>query len=238
MSSSIPESSAVAMGGAGAGVAIAATASPREISLPRLIVFDLDYTLWPFEVEKLSPPFALGEDRIIRDSTGRDCSCFPETIPVLERAIAAGIPIAIASRTGKPDFAEALLRLIRLPSADRSIFEALPSRDFFQAFPEKNKKKHFENVLAAMPGASYNQFLFFDDDQAIIDGVKAVTAVGGKKINSVVCIKINETAGVTLKDLECGFGKFTSRGGRRSRKEKKYLKRRKSHKRLKNIRLY
>ncbi|XP_036114157.1 magnesium-dependent phosphatase 1-like isoform X2 [Molossus molossus] len=75
--------------------------------LPRLAVFDLDYTLWPFWVDThVDPPFHKSSDGIIRDRQGQTIRLYPEVPEVLDQFQGLGVPIAAASRlrqkTGVP----------------------------------------------------------------------------------------------------------------------------------------
>ncbi|XP_055392958.1 magnesium-dependent phosphatase 1 isoform X3 [Bubalus kerabau] len=75
--------------------------------LPKLAVFDLDYTLWPFWVDThVDPPFHKSSDETVRDRRGQSIQLYPEVPEVLERLRGLGVPIAAASRlqrkTGVP----------------------------------------------------------------------------------------------------------------------------------------
>jgi magnesium-dependent phosphatase 1 len=72
--------------------------------LPRVMVFDVDYTLWPYWVDThLSAPFKKGSDGSITDGKGRACVLFPEVQEILVTLHEhPDIQIALASRTGQP----------------------------------------------------------------------------------------------------------------------------------------
>ncbi|XP_072818960.1 magnesium-dependent phosphatase 1 isoform X3 [Vicugna pacos] len=75
--------------------------------LPKLAVFDLDYTLWPFWVDThVDPPFHKRSDGTVRDRRGQTVRLYPEVPEVLERLQGLGVPVAAASRlqrkTGVP----------------------------------------------------------------------------------------------------------------------------------------
>ncbi|XP_059564833.1 uncharacterized protein LOC132240940 isoform X4 [Myotis daubentonii] len=75
--------------------------------LPKLAVFDLDYTLWPFWVDThVDPPFHKSSDGTVRDRQGRTIRLYPEVPEVLDRFRGLGVPMAAASRlqqkTGVP----------------------------------------------------------------------------------------------------------------------------------------
>uniref|UniRef100_A0A8C5XMT2 Magnesium dependent phosphatase 1 n=1 Tax=Microcebus murinus TaxID=30608 RepID=A0A8C5XMT2_MICMU len=78
--------------------------------LPKLAVFDLDYTLWPFWVDThVDPPFHKSSDGTVRDRRGQDVRLYPEVPQVLERLQGLGVPGAAASRTGEIEGANQLL---------------------------------------------------------------------------------------------------------------------------------
>ncbi|KAF2231225.1 hypothetical protein EV356DRAFT_507161 [Viridothelium virens] len=100
--------------------------------LPKLLVFDLDYTLWPFWVDThVSPPLKASSDGLtVSDAYGDSYGFYPDVTSILDAAKAKGIPIAAASRTHTPDLARQMLRLLRLPcspAADSSPLPASPS---------------------------------------------------------------------------------------------------------------
>ncbi|XP_045143827.1 magnesium-dependent phosphatase 1 isoform X3 [Echinops telfairi] len=83
--------------------------------LPRLAVFDLDYTLWPFWVDThVDPPFHRSRDGTVRDSRGRTIRLYPDVPEILGRLRDLGVPVAAASRTGEVEGANQLLELFDL----------------------------------------------------------------------------------------------------------------------------
>uniref|UniRef100_A0A9L0IRH7 Magnesium dependent phosphatase 1 n=1 Tax=Equus asinus TaxID=9793 RepID=A0A9L0IRH7_EQUAS len=83
--------------------------------LPKLAVFDLDYTLWPFWVDThVDPPFHKGSDGAVRDRRGQTVRLYPEVPEVLERLQGLGVPVAAASRTSETEGANQLLELFDL----------------------------------------------------------------------------------------------------------------------------
>ncbi|XP_059497806.1 magnesium-dependent phosphatase 1 [Stegostoma tigrinum] len=82
---------------------------------PKLVVFDLDYTLWPFWVDThVDPPFRKDRSGRIVDSSGRKIELYPEVAEVLQALQRDGIRIAAASRTGEVAGANQLLTLFQL----------------------------------------------------------------------------------------------------------------------------
>ncbi|EDM14261.1 similar to magnesium-dependent phosphatase-1 (predicted), isoform CRA_c [Rattus norvegicus] len=83
--------------------------------LPKLAVFDLDYTLWPFWVDThVDPPFHKSSDGTVRDRRGQDIRLYPEVPEILGRLQSLGVPVAAASRTSEIEGANQLLELFDL----------------------------------------------------------------------------------------------------------------------------
>lgn len=155
---------------------------------PRLIAFDLDYTLWPFWVDThVTPPFHL-KGKEVRDTFDQRVRPFPEASEVLERLAGEGYVLAAASRTGEVRGANQLLRLF----------------DWDRHFSHKeiypgNKKTHFSRIRGAS-GVEYSEMLFFDDEPR---NIRDLTQVG------VVSILVPKT-GVNKKLLKDGLAQFAA----------------------------
>lgn len=79
---------------------------------PKLIVFDLDYTLWPFWVDThVTPPFRKDKSGNVVDATGATVKFYPEVPKVLDKLQRDGYELGVASRTGEIDGANQLLEL-------------------------------------------------------------------------------------------------------------------------------
>ncbi|XP_036114170.1 magnesium-dependent phosphatase 1-like isoform X4 [Molossus molossus] len=136
--------------------------------LPRLAVFDLDYTLWPFWVDThVDPPFHKSSDGIIRDRQGQTIRLYPEVPEVLDQFQGLGVPIAAASRTGEIEGANQLLELFDL-------VRYFVQREIYPG----SKVTHFER-LRQKTGVPFSQMIFFDDEKRnIVDVSKLGTAWG------------------------------------------------------------
>ncbi|XP_020671833.1 magnesium-dependent phosphatase 1 [Dendrobium catenatum] len=115
--------------------------------LPRLVVFDLDYTLWPFYNElhsKRGMPYL-----------------YPQAKGILQAFQDKGIEMAIASRSPTADIANTFLDQLGI----QSMFvakEIFTSRTF--------KADHFK-AIHRRTGIPFNSMLFFDDEYGNIDTV-------------------------------------------------------------------
>lgn len=175
----------------------AATSSSPRTDFPPLLVFDLDYTLWPFDVDTdVSPPFTTRAGSVY-DKRGRRCSPFPDVPAILARCASSPTVVAIASRTHDPDAAEALLRELgwwTLLGLDAGRFQAHPSRG------AKAKTGHFRDIFSAT-GYSAEDTLFFDD---MHDNVE-VGNDGG-----ITSILLGHD-GLTLKAFDAGLAAWRSK---------------------------
>ncbi|KAK9776870.1 putative Magnesium-dependent phosphatase-1 [Seiridium cardinale] len=152
--------------------------------LPRLVVFDLDYTLWPFWVDThVYPPLKANAARdTCTDKTGETFSFYHDVPSVLHGLGAAGIKIGVASRTHAPDLGREMLKLLYVPApstlfpnADEGALKELGGKkgdkarkalEFFDGGLEiypSSKIRHFE-ALGKRTGIPYTEMLFFDDE--------------------------------------------------------------------------
>lgn len=99
---------------------------------PGLVVFDLDYTLWPMWVDThVDPPFQAHPSVLgsAVDRHGRDIHLFPDVPRIVSHLQRQGVKIGIASRTSAPEAARQLMRVLLLPGCS----PALPHE---AAFPD------------------------------------------------------------------------------------------------------
>lgn len=150
-------------------------------SWPKLVVFDLDFTLWDSGgvwCDCLQPPFKVAGGRVV-DATGAHIKIYSDTLEIVQSLPAKGCQLALASRTGRPEWARELLDLLQLT-------ETFP----FQAIYPSNKQEHFRQ-LHEESGIPYEEMLFFDDE---LRNIQSVGKLG------VLCFHV--TQGVRHADLE------------------------------------
>lgn len=143
-----------------------------SLPLPSLLVFDLDYTLWPFWVDThVTPPLKAKDNNTrVADKWGESFAFYPGTSNILYAAKEAGIPMGIASRTHTPDLAREMLKsLVVTPpfSTEETKKKKKPSKaleyfDHIQIFPG-SKITHFQKLQKAT-GLDFTDMLFFDDE--------------------------------------------------------------------------
>ena len=140
----------------------------------KLVVFDLDFTVWDAGgvwCDCVSPPFHRAGDRVF-DANGDEVVIYSDIFKAFDFIDELGVPIATASRTSQPGWARNLLSLHGL--ADRFRWsEIYPS----------SKVAHFRE-LASASQASYSEMLFFDDEKRNIDkagtlGVHSIHVANG-----------------------------------------------------------
>jgi magnesium-dependent phosphatase 1 len=145
------------------------------LPLPRLIVLDLDYTLWPFYSDiHIAPPIRLVPSAVpptLADRNGEHFALYPDAPHILR--LLAALPhtrLAVASKSPVGDLCREVLKLLRLPPPSAEAGgEKGPKRtlDAFDAgleIYEGTKLRHFE-VLAKRTGIPFGEMLFFDDER-------------------------------------------------------------------------
>ena len=129
--------------------------------VPKLVVFDLDFTLWSaggLWIDCTSWPFSERDGRIF-DAEEREFKLYPEVDAILQQLQAQGTLLGVASRTSEPGWARWVLDMWNL----RNQFH------FEEIYPG-SKVTHFE-ALHQKSEIPYEDILFFDDEQRNIDEV-------------------------------------------------------------------
>ena len=162
-----------------------------------LLVFDCDYTLWPFDCGKqVIPPFKNygGSYRIV-DKHYNPANPYPEVISVFEYIYDHKIPFAIASRNPAADWIKQLLQKIKV--RDTTVWDMIPLGCFhaYSSGTTKAKSLHFTRIAEAT-GIKYKDMIFFDDKmENIIEAVR----------NDVICVHINARLGLTMEGFRLGY---------------------------------
>jgi len=187
-------SSSVGGGGASAAPAPSVDSAESLAALladgpnPALLVFDLDYTVWPFDCDKdVIAPFIPSQFGGVLDRYGRPSNAFPNVPAIFAALVDAGVPIAYASRNPSAGPVEALLRAIAITPRTRPevrcLWDALPNRNLFHAYSSagygRGKARHFAAIQAAC-GVAFRDMLFFDD---LYDNIKQAQAQGTTSVH-------------------------------------------------------
>lgn len=152
-------------------------------ALPSLVVFDLDYTLWPFWCEMFT--------------AAQTPWLYPHVPAILEGLQARRIPLAVASRTPTPHVANAFINKLDIRHRFCSI-QLIPAADGFDQHSAQKDKAHLPNIQCDT-GLPFTDMLFFDDEHG---NIKRVGRLG------VVSILVDTSTGVCLQSLERGLQAF------------------------------
>lgn len=131
--------------------------------MARLIVFDLDLTLWHCSpllwCDQLTPPLRRDDRGRVFSSCRSEVRLFPEVPELLDELSSAGHLLALASRTSAPALARELLGLFGIAHhfAHQQIYPG-------------DKAAHFR-ALHEETGIAFGDMIFFDDELRNIDSV-------------------------------------------------------------------
>lgn len=157
--------------------------------LPSLIVFDLDYTLWPFWIDThVTPPIKVNKQHTgMTDRYGDTYTFYNEVPSILYEAKRRNILLGLASRTHTPDLANQMLRAVNVPvpahylaqdsssGAEEQPQKAITFFTFREIYPGE-KTRHFRQIQSSTKsmarkeegipkgGIAFEDMLFFDDE--------------------------------------------------------------------------
>ena len=132
--------------------------------LPKLIVYDLDFTLWDCDgtwCDCLSPPFRRRNEQVV-DRASRQVRLYDDVTSILDHCDDHSIPMALASRTEQPSWARELIELL-----------SIHHRFAFAEIYPSSKLRHFA-VLRESSGLPYSSMVFFDDEMRNINEVSSL----------------------------------------------------------------
>jgi len=169
---------------------------------PSLLVFDCDWTIWPFDCDKdVIAPFVISAYTGVHDRFGRPANPYRDVPHLVAAALHAGIPVAYVSRNPSAGSVKQLLQAIEI-THEKSLWDAMPSPDYFHCYSSggvgKGKDKHFA-ALKEKTGIPFSEMLFFDD---LPDNIAAAHALG------ITTIQIDPRRGLTLGYFETGLAGF------------------------------
>ena len=168
---------------------------------PKLIVFDLDLTLWPFWIDRhVNPPFTKYSNNnqfyTIIDEKRRKMTFYKDVPTILNTfrnyCLKNNGYMAIASRTSEFKAAMELL-------------EHYGWKDYFQSFQMfyGSKSVHMQNICEEIGnGISKNEILFFDDKKHNIDDTKCL---------GITAYQLNPRIGLTRQDCLNGLKMYESK---------------------------
>lgn len=160
---------------------------------PNVIVFDLDYTLWPYYVDcHVEPPLSkrtINGQEALFDSNGMQVTGFSEVTKILKtlkhHCLSPEQHIAIASRSTTPELA-------------MQVIEHLGWKEFFSSFQiyPLNKVTHMSEIKKDLDFERYEEVLFFDDEYY---NIKATQSLG------LVAVHIDDRNGLDLRTFIDGL---------------------------------
>jgi magnesium-dependent phosphatase 1 len=130
----------------------------------KLIVFDLDFTLWNAGgtwCDHTFPPYRKVNSHII-DSAGSKIVLYPDVSKILQELQRKNYLLGIASRTHEPSWATNLMNLFGIDNFFSHV----------EIYPGP-KTTHF-NELNVKTGIPYSEMLFFDDEERNINDVSGL----------------------------------------------------------------
>ncbi|KAI1740181.1 magnesium-dependent phosphatase [Xylaria scruposa] len=98
--------------------------------LPRAVIFDLDYTLWPFWVDThvYAPLRPNAQHSACTDKVGESFAFYRDIPGILHGLSLSGIKLGVASRTHAPDLGRDMLKMLHVPPAS-SVLSSSSSSD-------------------------------------------------------------------------------------------------------------
>ncbi|XP_071525060.1 magnesium-dependent phosphatase 1-like [Panulirus ornatus] len=130
---------------------------------PKLIAFDLDYTLWPFYVGvEMMGPFSEDANGKIVNGDNEIVQPFEDVPQILETLHEDQYTLAVASRALRSDLATDLLRLFKW----NRYFTCV---EIYEA----KKTTHLQRIKE-ITNVEYSDMLLFDDEQRNKDDVKEI----------------------------------------------------------------
>lgn len=133
-----------------------------EYSYPSAVVFDLDYTLWPFWCDyHVDPPISRVTNSQLKDSSGYEIALCPDVESIILELAENGVTIISASRTPTPQIAKKILSLLRI--------DGKPMIEYFDSLQwgEGTKTKHISRAVKELgleKELKAKSMILFDDE--------------------------------------------------------------------------
>lgn len=172
---------------------------------PKVVVFDLDYTLWPCWCDThISPPLRSKSTDVVVDKYGYELSFYKDVGDIFQDLQANGVLIVSASRTCAPAVAKKLLKLLHLNGEP-----AINHLDHME-WGTHSKKKHIARALEQFEeDIKFEDVILFDDE------------VRNKDVESIGCLFAhisNEKVGLNKSIYERALGEWRKKNKKRTKK--------------------
>ncbi|GJQ13630.1 hypothetical protein GpartN1_g5421.t1 [Galdieria partita] len=129
--------------------------------LPKLAVFDLDYTIWAFWNDcTAGPPYRRESSSTIADRSGELLHMYPQSRMILEEFQSEGVKIGFASRSPVPKWTRKVVEVFDLLSIVNNLCEIYPG----------SKEPHFIS-LQKKTCVAFDEMIFFDDDSVLLASI-------------------------------------------------------------------
>jgi len=175
--------------------------------IPDLIVFDCDWTLYPYDCDKdRFGPFTYTPWGGVQDAIYRYSSPYAAVPSIFGAMIDAKIPTAFLSRNPSAKHVKQLLSVIpcttKMSSVKKSLLDTMPYPQYFHAYSSNNvghgKDMHFA-ALQRFSGIPFKNMLFFDD---MPDNIEAATKQG------TASVLLKNRNGLTIEAFVSGLQKW------------------------------
>jgi magnesium-dependent phosphatase 1 len=168
--------------------------SMAPFEYPSVVVFDLDYTLWPLWCDThISMPLKAQTKRKVLDRYGTEIAFYKDVELIFLELEAQGVIIVGASRTATPRVAQELLSLLHIGEK--------PAIKYFYSLQwgQGSKIKHISKAakeLGMVNELKQGEFVLFDDEYRNSDV---------KSINCTFVHLDDESIGLTRRKFEKGI---------------------------------
>lgn len=171
------------------------------LALPKMMVFDLDYTLWPFWVDThVTPPLKASPTHdSAKDRFGETFAFYSDVPGILRSLREHDIRVGAASRTSAPDLGREMLRLLHISDGEGKKKKSIEYFDYLEIYPG-SKITHFVKLQKAT-GLKYEDMLFFDDESR------------NKNVESLGVHMQLVRDGVTREEIDLGIREWRKRHG-------------------------
>jgi magnesium-dependent phosphatase 1 len=173
---------------------------------PSAVVFDLDYTIWPFDCDKdIIAPFTYDKNGNVLDRDGRLSNPYPDVPGIIAHIADAKVPIIIASKNSNIFSIEELLSKIKINCRNKKIKTIMDAISYIHAYSSdvntKGKDTHFANIYKSS-GINLKRMIFYDDNHENISCAKE---------QGITSIHITRSTGLTWRKFNQGIHQWRSR---------------------------